>query len=132
MIRLARIATDPKYADALHRDLIRDQQTLDGVGWLGLKAYVDASPQGTALREVFDGPLNQHTIGVAQIVHAIEVGIWNMRGLRIGAGDWGPFPQIHIPGAAAADEEPTADWSQLESEDLSDIASAEALALLRG
>lgn len=133
MIRLARIATDPKWAHALHRDLIRDQQTLDGIGWLGLKAYIDHPPAGTALREAFEGPLNEHNLGVAQIVHAVEALTWNLRGINSGAEEWEPFPALRIPGATEDDVEPTADWSALDgTDDLSDLASPEVLALMRG
>lgn len=134
MIRLARIATDSRYVKAIRRDLIRDQLTLDELGWLGLQAYIDAAPVGTSLREAFDGPTTEHNIGVAQIVHAIEILIWNMRGLQGGSDDWGPFPQIRIPGIESnAVDAPSTDWSQLDTTtDIEEFASPEALAILRG
>lgn len=133
MMRLARIATDPRWEHALHGDLIRaGRLTLDELGWLGLKAFIDHPPSNSPLREAFDGPLNEHTLGVAQIVHAIEVAIWNMRGLKSESEDWGPFPQIRIPGIES-EPEATTDWSQLDtSTDIAEFASPEALAILRG
>ena len=132
MTWLARIVTDERYADALHRDLIRDQLDFDDLGWRGLWAYVKFPPAKTALREAFDGPLNEHTLGVAQIVHAVEVAVWNMRGLKSGSDDWGPSPQIRIPGVES-EPDATTDWSQLDtSTDMAEFASPEALAILRG
>lgn len=134
MIRLARAATDPRWAHALHRDLLRDQQSIDSIGWLGLKAYIDHPPAGTALREAFDGALTEHNIGVAQVVHAIEVLTWNLRGVHSGADEWEPFPRLRIPGLPDEnDEEARTDWSALdEAEDMSDLVSADVLAVLRG
>lgn len=102
MIRLARIATDERWADALHRDLLRDQRTLDSIGWLDLRAYIDHSPEGTALREAFDGATTSMAVLIAQLRHDIAVLTWNFRSANGIQGE--PYPQIEIPGLDRAEE----------------------------
>lgn len=132
MIRLARIATDPKWAHALHRDLIRDQQTLDGIGWLGLKAYIDHPPAGTALdRALHDGwSLSDHL--AAHHIYATQVEGWSIRSLTRalrGIETIEPFPQqLPRPGVEVELTE-VEQWEAVD--DITDLMTPEVIAMIR-
>ncbi|MEC4616188.1 hypothetical protein [Tsukamurella tyrosinosolvens] len=60
---------------------------------------IDYPPEGTALRDAIDGPRSLGSIHTAQIVHALNVLIWNTRGIAMGEAFDEPYPQLVLPGA---------------------------------